>query len=89
MHGGPSHVDTFDYKPLLARDDGKELPFALPPNIDAVPKLLNGPGNSSNTASPDYGSATCCPTWPQQADSICASFAACTRVASRTGRRSG
>jgi hypothetical protein len=30
MHGGPSHVDTFDYKPLLARDDGKPLPFAKP-----------------------------------------------------------
>ncbi|MDA8744939.1 DUF1501 domain-containing protein [Rubripirellula amarantea] len=24
MQGGPSHVDTFDYKPLLARDHGKE-----------------------------------------------------------------
>lgn len=30
MHGGPSHVDTFDYKPLLTRDDGKPLPFAKP-----------------------------------------------------------
>lgn len=30
MHGGPSHVDTFDYKPLLARDDGKPLPFDKP-----------------------------------------------------------
>lgn len=30
MHGGPSHVDTFDYKPLLIRDDGKPLPFAKP-----------------------------------------------------------
>jgi hypothetical protein len=30
MHGGPSQVDTFDYKPLLARDDGKPLPFAKP-----------------------------------------------------------
>ena len=30
MKGGPSHVDTFDYKPLLQRDDGKELPFAKP-----------------------------------------------------------
>ena len=30
MHGGPSHVDTFDYKPLLERDDGKPLPFAKP-----------------------------------------------------------
>lgn len=30
MHGGPSHVDTFDYKPLLERDDGKPLPFDKP-----------------------------------------------------------
>ncbi len=30
MHGGPSAVDTFDYKPLLIRDDGKPLPFAKP-----------------------------------------------------------
>lgn len=30
MHGGPSHVDTFDYKPLLVRDSGKPLPFAKP-----------------------------------------------------------
>jgi hypothetical protein len=27
MQGGPSHVDTFDYKPRLARDDGVMLPF--------------------------------------------------------------
>ncbi len=26
MQGGPSHVDTFDYKPLLQRDDGKPMP---------------------------------------------------------------
>jgi hypothetical protein len=30
MKGGPSHIDTFDYKPNLQRDDGKELPFAKP-----------------------------------------------------------
>lgn len=30
MHGGPSHIDTFDYKPLLKRDHGKPLPFAKP-----------------------------------------------------------
>ena len=30
MHGGPSHVDTFDEKPLLTRDHGKPLPFAKP-----------------------------------------------------------
>ncbi len=27
MQGGPSHVDTFDYKPRLERDDGKMLEF--------------------------------------------------------------
>ena len=30
MKGGPSHLDTFDPKPLLTRDDGKPLPFAKP-----------------------------------------------------------
>jgi hypothetical protein len=27
MQGGPSHVDTFDYKPLLFKKDGKKMPF--------------------------------------------------------------
>jgi len=27
MHGGPSHIDLFDPKPKLDRDDGKKLPF--------------------------------------------------------------
>ncbi|MDA7666295.1 DUF1501 domain-containing protein [bacterium] len=27
MHGGPSHVDLFDYKPQLIKDSGKPLPF--------------------------------------------------------------
>jgi hypothetical protein len=30
MKGGPSHVDTFDPKPQLSRDDGKPCPFAKP-----------------------------------------------------------
>ncbi|WDI42197.1 DUF1501 domain-containing protein [Bremerella sp. P1] len=30
MKGGPSHVDTFDYKPQLQKDDGKPLPFDKP-----------------------------------------------------------
>ncbi len=30
MKGGPSHIDTFDPKPMLSRDDGKPLPFDLP-----------------------------------------------------------
>lgn len=27
MQGGPSHVDSFDYKPRLEQDDGKQMPF--------------------------------------------------------------
>jgi hypothetical protein len=27
MQGGPSQVDTFDYKPRLERDDGEQMPF--------------------------------------------------------------
>lgn len=30
MKGGPSHMDTFDPKPLLQRDHGRPLPFAGP-----------------------------------------------------------
>ncbi len=30
MKGGPSHLDTFDPKPLLDRDHGKPPPFELP-----------------------------------------------------------
>ena len=30
MHGGPSHLDTFDYKPRLERETGQPLPFAKP-----------------------------------------------------------
>ncbi len=30
MKGGPSHLDSFDYKPQLLKDDGKPLPFDKP-----------------------------------------------------------
>jgi hypothetical protein len=30
MHGGPSHVDTFDHKPELTKQDGIPLPFDKP-----------------------------------------------------------
>src|SRR6476660_5544718 len=41
MKGGPSHVDTFDPKPLLDRDDGKPCPIAKPRvQFAATGKLL-------------------------------------------------
>ncbi len=44
MHGGPSQVDTFDYKPLLTRDHGKPLPFPKPRIVSAqTGNLLKSP----------------------------------------------
>jgi len=44
MHGGPSQVDTFDYKPLLTRDHGKPLPFAKPRVVSSeTGNLLQSP----------------------------------------------
>src|SRR5581483_3427968 len=46
MKGGPSHVDTFDPKPLLQRDDGKPYPFAQPRvQFAETGKLLKSPWN--------------------------------------------
>src|ERR1043165_9164347 len=41
MDGGPSHVDTFDYKPKLTADDGKSPP--APPGRFGGGKLLGSP----------------------------------------------
>lgn len=41
MQGGVSHVDSFDYKPRLATDDGKKMPF-----LDARLKANTGMGES-------------------------------------------
>ena len=44
MKGGPSHVDTFDPKPLLQRDDGKPYPFKQPRvQFAETGKLLRSP----------------------------------------------
>jgi hypothetical protein len=34
MHGGPSQVDTFDYKPALLKYSGKPAPFVKPSDFD-------------------------------------------------------
>jgi hypothetical protein len=37
MAGGPSHMDMFDYKPRLAREDGNKFPMSMG-------RLANAPG---------------------------------------------
>ena len=44
MHGGPSQIDTFDYKPQLAKDDNKPVPFNKPRVVSgATGNLLKSP----------------------------------------------
>ncbi|MBL8849200.1 MAG: DUF1501 domain-containing protein [Planctomycetaceae bacterium] len=44
MHGGPSQIDTFDYKPQLEKDHGKPLPFDKPRVFSAsTGNLLKSP----------------------------------------------
>jgi Protein of unknown function (DUF1501) len=44
MHGGPSQVDTFDYKPKLDVDNGKPLPFPKPRVVSSqTGNLLKSP----------------------------------------------
>lgn len=43
MHGGPSQVDTFDYKPELQQRDGESYSGQMPSQIDAKPVLLASP----------------------------------------------
>ncbi|MFZ4781430.1 MAG: DUF1501 domain-containing protein [Armatimonadaceae bacterium] len=44
LHGGPSQVDTFDPKPLLARDHGKPFPGTMPRIVSsATGNLLKSP----------------------------------------------
>src|SRR6266480_3061519 len=40
MHGGPSHIDTFDPKPRLIRDDGKSVEFYVARTRKTVPRTV-------------------------------------------------
>jgi len=44
MTGGPSHIDTFDYKPLLRRLHGQSCPreFSCPATSGRAPRLTGG-----------------------------------------------
>ncbi|MEM6366096.1 MAG: DUF1501 domain-containing protein [Planctomycetota bacterium] len=71
MHGGPSHVDTFDYKPELERRDGQKLPFDLPANISAAPTLMKGPWTFSQHGQSGLWASDLLPEMTKQIDSLC------------------
>jgi hypothetical protein len=72
MKGGPSHVDTFDEKPLLARDDGKPLPFAKP-RVQFAPtgNLLRSPWKFSRHGESGSAVSELFPHLARHVDDIC------------------
>ncbi|MCA8989649.1 MAG: DUF1501 domain-containing protein [Planctomycetaceae bacterium] len=71
MHGGPSQVDTFDYKPQLDKDDGKDLPFEAARNISAVPKLLKSPWKFSQHGESGLWASELFPEVARHMDDLC------------------
>ena len=61
MQGGPSQVDTFDYKPALERDHGKPLPFAPRVAVRADGQPAQSPWKFARMARAASGSASCFP----------------------------
>jgi len=43
LNGGLSHIDSFDYKPLLDKYDGKPLPYETPRTEFATGALMKSP----------------------------------------------
>jgi len=72
MHGGPSQVDTFDYKPLLTRDHGKPLPFDKPRVVSSeTGALLASPWNFHQYGQSGAWVSDLFPHIGSRADDIC------------------
>ena len=72
MKGGPSHVDTFEPKPLLQRDDGKELPFDKPRvQFAATGKLLRSPWKFKKYGESGIEVSELFPNVAQHVDDLC------------------
>jgi hypothetical protein len=72
MKGGPSHVDTFDTKPLLQRDDGKPYPFQQPRvQFAETGKLLKSPWSFKQYGQSGLPVSELFPHVAQHVDDLC------------------
>src|SRR6476646_827819 len=67
MQGGPSHVDTFDYKPGLERDDGKAASDVAKANR----KLMKSPWKFSPSGQSGLMISELFPNLAKHADDLC------------------
>ncbi|MFN0053239.1 MAG: DUF1501 domain-containing protein, partial [Planctomycetales bacterium] len=72
MKGGPSHVDTFDPKPLLTRDDGKPYPFSKP-RVQFAPtgNLLKSPWSFRQYGECGHPVSELFPKLAERVDDLC------------------
>jgi len=72
MKGGPSQVDTFDYKPRLQKDHGQPLPFDKP-RVQFAPtgKLLGSPWSFSRHGDCGLPVSELFPHTARHADDLC------------------
>ena len=72
MDGGPSHVDTFDYKPALekynGRDPRKVIGKLAPTNLIRLGKFSRVLGNSSKEDRVGLGYPIFSLIWPRKSD---------------------
>jgi len=75
MFGGPSHLDTFDPKPLLTRDSGKPLPEEKRPRVLSFPNRMgNLVGSPFEFARHGQSGTWVSSLWPhvaERADDLC------------------
>ena len=72
MSGGPSHVDLFDPKPRLARDNGKPLPFAMPHlERTRTGNLLQSPFKFAKYGRAGMDISNLLPNLAKRADDLC------------------
>ena len=72
LSGGPSQVDTFDYKPLLTRDDGKPFPFEKPKiQFNSTGNLLKSPWNFKQYGQSGLWVSDLFPKLAERIDDIC------------------
>jgi hypothetical protein len=72
MKGGPSHVDTFDPKPLLQRDDGKPYPYKQPRvQFAETGKLLRSPWSFKQHGQSGLPVSELFPNVAECADGLC------------------
>jgi hypothetical protein len=73
MSGGPSQMDTFDYKPTLQKSHGKDLPFAIPRLQEArkLGKLMASPYEFQRHGASGLWMSNIFPHLAQHADRLC------------------